>query len=76
MKFSMPNYDNWKLTTPESNEKIAHFCEYCGTPIYVGEEFLGTDEGRVHEDCFDEFAWQVMGVHRETAEEDIDYGED
>jgi hypothetical protein len=69
-KFSLPmSYDKWKISTPWDDEKVAFVCENCDEAIYVGEEYISTDDGRVHEDCFDEYAWNTLGATRAYAEE-------
>jgi hypothetical protein len=75
-KFSL--YDNWKLANnnDDFNDDIAFLCDFCGEPIYVNDEYIHTNEGKVHDDCFDELAWEVLDVSRQTAEKEVDYGED
>jgi hypothetical protein len=46
-------YDEWKTKLPK--ERIIGYCEQCGGEIY-SEPHWKTVDGRVHEECFDEFA--------------------
>lgn len=75
-RFSLPNYDKWKLATPWDDEEIAFTCDQCHEEIYVGDEYLETDDAKLHEDCFDEYAWEALGVSKQYAERDEYYGED
>lgn len=41
-------------------EVIVGFCEHCGGEVYLGDEHYRTNEGRVHQECFMEFAESVL----------------
>lgn len=70
------DYDTWKTMTPEDDEQLAFLCDHCEEPIVVGEEFIRTNDGSVHDSCFDEFAWNLLDASREEAEVEVYYGED
>lgn len=63
-----PFYDRWKLSNPRDFEVIAGYCEHCGMEYYEGEDIFETTEGKVHEDCLDEFAREQICARRITAE--------
>jgi hypothetical protein len=65
----IPFYDKWKLASGRDDEVVVHHCEHCDGEIYKGEEFLMTSEGAVHEDCFDEFAHELLETRHEIAGE-------
>jgi hypothetical protein len=75
-KFSQRDYDEWKARTPMDDECPAFLCDHCENPIMVGEEFTMTNEGRVHDDCYEEFACDILEVSYAEAEEEVYYGED
>jgi hypothetical protein len=69
MAYDIPNYDRWKLASGlEEKEVVACECEYCGGEIYEGEQVIDTSDGTVHEECFDEFAKEVLDFKYITAE--------
>lgn len=37
-------------------------CVQCGCHIYLHNTFYRTNMGRVHEDCFDDFAYATLGA--------------
>lgn len=47
-------YDDWKQRQPV--EVIVASCEHCGEAIYMEETCYKTNQGVVHEDCFEEFS--------------------
>jgi hypothetical protein len=53
-------YDEWKTKTPRDSEKIIGLCDYCDREIYDGVPYYNTNEGRVHDDCFEKFAKEVL----------------
>lgn len=53
-------YDNWKLSNPRDREVVVAECEHCGGEIYLSEEYKRTNHGKVHEDCFEDFAVDVL----------------
>jgi hypothetical protein len=75
MPFSLPNYDTWKLATPDQDEKVAFICDHCDEPIYVGESYIKTDDGRICDGCYEEFAWKTLNASEEVAEIEVYYGE-
>lgn len=64
-------YDEWKLSTPWDKEKVAFQCEHCHEPVLVGEEFIKTNYGDVHDSCYEEFAWNMMNANKQEAEEEV-----
>lgn len=54
------SYDGWKTKTPRDIEVIVAECEQCGTEIYLHNPFYKTNHGKVHEDCFEEFAEEAL----------------
>lgn len=40
---------------PEEEREYC-ICEQCEEPIMVGYDYYDTQDGKVHEDCFEEFA--------------------
>lgn len=47
-------YDEWKTRIPV--EVVVGECEHCGAEIYMDNEHYRTNQGRVCEECFQEFA--------------------
>lgn len=74
MRRDIDMYEWLSRNLPE-NEKVVYLCEHCGEPIYEGEEFVRTNDGNLHDDCFDEFAWNYLDARHDIAEEIIDYGD-
>ena len=66
----LPNYDNWKLSSPNDDEKIFCECAECGGEIYVGEEVFEIDFEYIHEDCLDDYARRVLEPRRTIAGDD------
>lgn len=62
------NYDNWKTSPPEDYEEVFCYCEHCDGEIYMGEEYIRTADGSVHEDCFRDFAVDILIASYEYAE--------
>lgn len=62
------NYDDWKLSSGQDDEVIVCECEHCGGEIYEGDEIYRTSEGIVHDDCFVEFAHEVLESEPDVAE--------
>jgi hypothetical protein len=56
------DYDEWKTRTPRDVEVIVDYCEQCGGEIYLHNPFYRTNIGRIHEDCFDDFAYATLGA--------------
>lgn len=61
-------YDDWKLSSGQDDEVVVCICEHCDNEIYEGEEIYETNEGTVHEECFEEFAEGCLDAHRTVAE--------
>lgn len=65
---NLPGYDQWKTTEPENDVPEYGTCGYCGEPIVVGEDYVSTVEGDItHPECFNGFAWEILGAVRKTA---------
>jgi hypothetical protein len=49
----MRDYDDWKLSSGQDNEKVWCACDHCFGEIYVGEEYYHIEMfgDNVHEDC-------------------------
>lgn len=54
----MSNYDEW--LTREPKEIVVRVCDHCRENIYLGYNFYITDQGNVHEDCFEAFAKRML----------------
>lgn len=50
--------DDYRLREPEP--KKWKDCEFCSSEIWVGEEYIGTIHGAVHEECYPDFANHIM----------------
>jgi hypothetical protein len=64
----IPFYDRWKLSCGHEDEVIVGRCEHCDGEIYEGEEVYETNEGTVHEECFNDFAIECLDAHQTYAE--------
>jgi len=53
-------YDKWKLDTPDNHLKTFCYCKVCDGEIYEGEEYLKVEGDNIHEDCFDEYAKNML----------------
>jgi hypothetical protein len=61
------NYDRWKLSEGPTAVIVCE-CDYCQEPIQEGEDVYKLDSGdTVHEDCFNEYAKEVLGAIRTEA---------
>jgi hypothetical protein len=67
----MSDYDRWKTTPPEPDTYCT--CDYCGDSIYNGEDYIKCGNDKVHEDCFEDYAWEELGAGFETADKQADY---
>lgn len=67
------NYDKWKLKSPWDDEKVFCHCEHCDSEIYEGEEYMEVDDANVHEDCFNDYAYEVLNPIKKIAGEDDEY---
>ena len=65
-------YDNWKLKSPWDDEKVFCNCEHCEEEIYEGEEYFEVDGAKIHEDCFNEYAYEILSPNRKVAGEDYE----
>jgi hypothetical protein len=61
------DYDDWKLHTPNDKEVVVGRCACCYGEIYKGQEYLEVDGESVHEECFDEYAKDVLEPIRRVA---------
>jgi hypothetical protein len=59
------NYDDWKLDTPDNHLKVKGICCHCDQELYGGEEAFRVEDGLLHEDCFEEYAKEVLIISRE-----------
>lgn len=62
-------YDLWKTRTPEDNEVIFCYCEYCDGEIYEGEEYWHVEDVSIHEDCFIDYIYKSFRPIKRTAGE-------
>jgi hypothetical protein len=61
MSNEIPNYDKWKLDSGQDDEVVFCHCDHCDGEIYEGEEYLDIENGhRIHEDCYDDYAKEVL----------------
>lgn len=63
---SIPNYDNWKLSNGQEDEKVFCSCNECGREIYVGDTYLEIMQDNVHEECLEDYARGI--AEKRTAE--------
>lgn len=70
MNNDIPNYDSWKLSSGQEDEKVFDKCEQCGNEIYEGEEYLIAEDHNVHHECFEDFAWRLLCPIFAVASED------
>jgi hypothetical protein len=61
---SIPNYDNWKLSNGQEDERVSCSCEECGREIYVGEFYYEITGHDVHEDCLDDYVKQRLAEQK------------
>lgn len=67
----MLNLDRFAQGRPDPQQAPAiASCLECGGEIYEGEEVLSVDGGLVHDDCFDEYAREVLCAIPVTAGEE------
>jgi hypothetical protein len=59
------NYDNWKLDTPDNHLKPVAHCCHCWNELYEGEDAFRVEDGLLHEDCFEEYARDVLIISKE-----------
>lgn len=67
----MADYDRWKTTPPEPD--VYCTCDFCGDDIYDGEDFVKAGSDKVHEECFDDYAWEQLDASFETADKQAEY---
>jgi hypothetical protein len=60
------NYDNWKLSNGQEDEKVFSDCEECGREIYVGDDYYSIMQDNVHEECLEDYAKGI--ADKKTAE--------
>lgn len=51
---SLPNYDNWKTTPPEYEERPVAHCSLCGRALYEGDGILDVFGDMWCGDCIEE----------------------
>ena len=68
---ALSRYDAWKLASPPvTTAKIFGVCACgCEEEIFVGDFIITTNEGRVLEDHYDDFAKEVLEAKKEVAGE-------
>lgn len=59
---TIPNYDSWKLSSGQDDEIVVCNCLECDGEIYDGEEAIAVDDGLVHEECFEGYAFKQLGA--------------
>jgi hypothetical protein len=64
------NYDDWKTKSPWDDEVIVSYCLHCGGEIYEGSEEYKVNGDWVHEDCFSDWAKEVLDARLKTAEQE------
>lgn len=65
----MRDYDDYKLDSGQE-DKVFSECDYCGGPIYVGEEYLKLQNGDyLHTDCFERYVEQLCNPKLKVAGE-------
>jgi hypothetical protein len=69
MSNEIPNYDKWKLSSGQDDEKVFCNCDWCGGEIYEGEEYLEIQDDKIHDDCFPDYAEEHLDPRRRVAGE-------
>lgn len=65
------DYDKWKLQAGNKEERIVAECLNCGYELHEGEECIDTEDGYLCcDDCFDSWAWELLGAGYDYAKED------
>jgi len=58
-------YDEWIARV--ETDKVFCECEHCSEGIYMGECYIETNEGNVHEECYREFAKEMLDYREKEA---------
>ncbi|MEH7116953.1 hypothetical protein V7128_05930 [Neobacillus vireti] len=54
MSRDIPNYDTWKLDTPDNHLKFRAYCQFCSLEVWMGEPYVEDGFDTFHEECWEE----------------------
>jgi hypothetical protein len=65
---AIPRYEMFLEPTLIEKEVVVSHCNVCEGEIYKGEEILSVEDEYVHDECFYEYAKNVLDAYYDYAE--------